>query len=483
VGQRKGEDAQPATGSGAAASSYRLFHRERDKAVRVMYMIKKASLMEEPPGRRSGWIAGLPILVCLAGLLVMPAMAGERFVSGSPNLSVAILGTNEFSPGSHVMIPVIIQNSGLIEYQFSYPALINRIDLPNTAKLMIVTLGAGDAPVTIKSDPQYVGDLLGGSKLVANFGVAIPSDASAGIYYLPITIRYTYLYEADQYSTDVIQYFYKDESVNLKVPVRIKPEVILGVTSAGTEFVNAGTEGYLNIGLKNIGNERGNETVVLLSQVGNSPIVPVASSLYIGDLPMDSVVPVRYKIAVSRDAEAFTYPVNVSVQYKDTDGDIVASDPVTIGVPVGGKISFRAISAPDNLVPGSRQTWDVVYQNTGTGTAYSAEARIITVDPFTSNDDTSYLGDMAPGDQRTARFIVTVNSAATTKDYGLDSEVRFRDSLDNDQVSDRIKVPVAVKSISGIAAILTNPYFILVVVLVIAGAGYLVLSRRRKGPG
>jgi hypothetical protein len=90
---------------------------------------------------------------------------------------------------------------------------------------------------------------------------------------------------------------------------------------------------------------------------------------------------------------------------------------------------------------------------------------------------------MAPGDQRTARFVVTVDTAATAKDYGLDSEIRFRDSLANDQVSDRIKVPVAVKSSSGIAAILTNPYIILLAVLVIAGAGYTVLSRRRKGHG
>ena len=51
----------------------------------------------------------------------------------------------------------------------------------------------------IKSDPQMIGDLKGGASIPVNFNVKIPRNATVGTYHLPLNIRYTYLYEADQY--------------------------------------------------------------------------------------------------------------------------------------------------------------------------------------------------------------------------------------------------------------------------------------------
>ena len=294
------------------------------------------------------------VLVILVMLLAItaPAMAGERFVSGGPNLTAAILGSNDFSPGQDVTIPVTIQNSGLLDYVFTYPNQLTAADLPNTAKLMTVTLGAGDAPVTIKSDPQLLGDLPGGQNMVANFKVKIASDAPLETYDLPLTIQYTYLMRADQYGTDVLQYFYKQQEDTLSLPIRIKPEVHLDVVSVGAGDLNAGTTGYLNITLKNTGNEDGKESVVQLVQNGNSPVVPEVSSVFIGDFPKNSLVSLQYKVSVSKDAEAITYPVNISVTYKNRDGDLVTTDPVTLGVPVAGKIAFSVVSPPVQMSPG-----------------------------------------------------------------------------------------------------------------------------------
>ena len=78
--------------------------------------------------------------------MIPPASAGERVVSGSPELTAAILGANEFFPGEDVMIPVIIRNSGLIQYEYTYPTTLTPRDLPNTAKLMLVTLESRRRP-------------------------------------------------------------------------------------------------------------------------------------------------------------------------------------------------------------------------------------------------------------------------------------------------------------------------------------------------
>jgi hypothetical protein len=421
----------------------------------------------------------LVVFVILIGITT-PAMAGERFVSGGPILTATILGSNDFSPGEDVTIPVTIQNSGLLDYVFTYPNQLTAADLPNTAKLMMVILGPGDAPVTIKSDPQLLGDLLGGRNTVASFKVKIAPDAPHETYILPLTIRYTYLMRADQYGTDVLQYFYKEQEETLNIPVRIRPEVLLAVTSAGSGNLNAGTTGYLNISLKNTGNEDGRESIVKLVQNGNSPVVPVASSVYIGDFPKNSTVPLQYKVSVNRDAEAISYPVNISVTYKNRDGDLVTTDAVTFGVPVGGKIAFTITSSPVQMSPSERKVIAVTYRNTGTTGVNSAQARIFTVDPFTSSDDTSYLGDLSPGMEKTAYFDITADPGATVKEYGLDSEIMYRDALNNDQVSDRVKLAVDVTPTSLAKKVSSNPYALVIIVIIVVAIAYFGVFRRKQ---
>jgi hypothetical protein len=416
-------------------------------------------------------------LLCIAG----PVSAGERYLSGGPNLTAAIVGPNDFSPGEEVTLPVAIQNSGLLQYVFTYPNQITAADLPNSAKLMMVTLDPGDSPLIIKSDPQMVGDLPGGQKLLVNFKVKIPEDTAGDTYILPLTIQYTYLAHADQYGTDALQYFYKTTSTNLELPVKIQQEVIPAIESVNAEQLNAGTQGYLNISLKNIGNLNGTEATVQLLQNGNSPVVPVASSVYIGNFPKDSVIQLNYTVSVSKDAVATSYPVNLTVSYQNADGTRLSSDPLVIGVPVSGKIDFTVVSPPPQVNPGSIKSITVTYRNSGTAKVYGAEAHIFTTDPFTTTDDTSYLGDMAPGETRSAYFTINVNSDATVKEYAIDSEIRFRDALNNDQVSDRIKIPVQVVGLSGIMLIIGTPYGILLISLVIIAVVYLFFARRRKG--
>ncbi|PKL58476.1 MAG: S-layer protein, partial [Methanomicrobiales archaeon HGW-Methanomicrobiales-5] len=92
-------------------------------------------------------------------------MAGTKYMAGSPELSAYISGTNEFSPGDDVQMTIVIQNTGLNEFKFIQSGLVDRDDLPNTAKFLTVKLQPGDAPLVIKSDPQMLGDLKGASNV------------------------------------------------------------------------------------------------------------------------------------------------------------------------------------------------------------------------------------------------------------------------------------------------------------------------------
>jgi hypothetical protein len=199
--------------------------------------------------------------------------------------------------------------------------------------------------------------------------------------------------------------------------------------------------------------------------------------MYIGDFAVGQVVSSRFKVSVTSDAEAQTYPLDVIVNYENSEGDQATSGVETIGLQVGKKIDFNVTSTPNKVSPGQKKIITVQYTNTGGASAYNAQARISAVDPFTSNDDTAFLGTLAPGETRDAIFEVAVDKSATIKDYALDSEIRYRDALDNSLISDPMKVRIVVEKEN---SLLSNPLVLAGIAAVVILFGYLVYRQRTK---
>ena len=445
----------------------------------------------------------------LAGLLVAvlcsaPAAGLTTYSGSSPQIMAAISGVNEFLAGQDTTITVVVQNSGLSTLQNSWegysqvatqptspdlsrPYLpdqgngnIPRDDVPTTAKMVTVGLGAGNAPVSIKSDPQTIGDLPTQGLVKVPIQAKIFANASVGEYQLPLTISYTYLKSSDETAADVLQSEYVQTSTTIPLTIKIKPQVNIEVLSAVPETLNVGTEGYIDLQIQNTGSDDGKKATVKILRNGASPVIPTDSSIFVGDFPRGGIVSARYKVAVSGDAEKQSYPVDVVVTYEDTYGDVVTSAPETVGIPVGGKITFNVTSEAAQVTPGSDSVVKVVYTNSGDATAYAAQVRITAVDPFTSSDDTSYLGDLKPGDSASASFQLSAGGTAAVNQYFLDTQVRYRDALDNSQLSDTFRVPVSVvprPPASGLAQALP---FLVILALIGAGAGYYLLVMRKK---
>ncbi|MFA7694916.1 MAG: S-layer protein, partial [Methanoregula sp.] len=70
------------------------------------------------------------------------------------------------------------------------------------------------------------------------------------------------------------------------------------------------------------------------------------------------------------------------------------------------------------------------------------------------------------------------DSGATAKEYGLDSEVIYRDSLDNQFTSDPMKVNVQVVPAKSVMDLFSLPVIIALILVVLAAAGYLVYAKR-----
>ena len=419
----------------------------------------------------------VPVLMLLLALLAVPgSAAGAKYLYGNPELSATIAGTNEFAPGAETGLTVIISNSGLNTHKIAIPSLPPD-DLPNTAKLVTVALKSNDAPFTVKTDPQFLSDIMGGAALPATFNVKVADSAAPGTYTLPLEVTYTYLQDAEDYG-DLLRYNYQKKTETLPLTVLVTPGLRVEVLNVQTRSLNVGTEGYVSMTLKNIGHDAADKAVAKVARNGASPLIPTDSNAYIGTFAPGETVDVKFKVAVADSAEPQSYPLDIVVAYEDYEGKSTASRPVTIGLPVGGKIDFDVASPTVTLHPGGKSILEVVYRNAGAAKVYSAQARISAVDPFTSSDDTAYLGDLAPGETATARFEVSIDADATLKNYGIDSEIRYRDDLDNSKISDTMKVQVVLEKKEG--TLFTNPVFLAVIAVAIIGAGYYIFAYRKK---
>ena len=429
--------------------------------------------------RNSVFIVYLAVII--SGCIASPALADTKYIGGSPNLTAYVSGVNEFSTGNDIIIPVTVRNSGLSDSKQVGDTLVAPDTPPTTAKFVTVKLLEGNAPIEIKSDSQMIGDLPGQGMANVNFAATVKADAPAGTYMLPVEINYSTLYSYLVYQeSSTVKNRYLPNSIVLTVPFVIKAEVIPQVISAVPDNLVAGADGYVNVTVKNTGSLNGTKATVTLVQAGQSPISPVDSGVYIGDFPVNSTVTCQFKVSVSESALHKQYPICIMVVYQNNEGDFVNSRIVTTGVDVGKKVDFGITPSLITLSPGSSNTVQVQYKNTGDSAIRGAEARINAGSPFTISNGVAYLGDLAPGQSADASYQIGVETNAVTKLYGIDTEVRYRDSLDNIYVSDLMKIQVDVKSPTGIAGIMSNSIAQSIIVAALIGILYIFWHFRRK---
>jgi hypothetical protein len=423
----------------------------------------------------------LILLIAVAACCSTPAVGlTTKYLGASPEMSAYLYGVNDFSPGSDATITLKIQNSAVNSMVFLNATQLASDDLPTTAKFVTASLGSAGAPIQIKTDPQTLGDIKRQGTVTATFNVKIFSNATIGEYQLPLTLTYRYLNVQPQELGDTVYSTYNTVTDTIPITVNVKPTVTIDVLTAVPENLNVGTEGYLDLTIKNTGGIDGKKATVKIIRNGNSPVIPTDSSVFIGDFPQGSTISCRYKVAVSSDAGAQTYPVDVAVAYVNPEGDTVTSAYDTIGVPVGGKIRFNVTSSPPTLYPGETGVVVFEYQNLGTSTAYRAQARLNVVAPFTSADNSAYLGDIAPGARGTARYTLTADSSAPLTTYTFDTEIRYRDVFDNSQISNTFPATVQLVPAPGYTRLVPFLPVVVLVAIILIGAGYYVLIMRKK---
>ncbi len=206
----------------------------------------------------------------------------------------------------------------------------------------------------------------------------------------------------------------------------------------------------------------------------NPPLSTLSSEYYLGDVKADGVYKAYFKLQASDESKPITYPVEVRFKYKSLD-EYFETDPIKIGVKVNPKLKID-VSGEPTLTAGGEGVVEWRIKNIGNFTIRDAVARITIIDPFSSSDDTAYIGTLKPGDSAIVKFKLKVDRDATPKRYGLNLEVKYKDLEDEWAISDPVKAVVVVKQAK-------MPYKTIAVILafvVVLGIGLAIYRRRRN---
>ncbi len=225
----------------------------------------------------------------------------------------------------------------------------------------------------------------------------------------------------------------------------------------------------------------------------------VVQSLKSGDKTQS---PLKFTVKIGEHAPAGTYPISLNLSYDYQDNvRVQASKIVTSGssptlanyqvsyiyrkanqtvpiiINVKKQADFLIVNATGALSVGIKKAQIVAtYKNIGEDTVKDAIARLSIFKPFSSTDDQAFIGTLAPGEEKTVVFRLDVDSDATPKDYGINSEIKYTDINGDFVISESMKIPVVVKAAT---TSLLMPAIVILIIIAALG-GYMYRKKQKK---
>jgi hypothetical protein len=356
-----------------------------------------------------------------------------------------------------------------------------------TAIGITATLTSPSSSIEVLGGEASLGTLSRGMSTIQpiTFQLYIHEDAEPGTYNLDLKFEYQYLKDVDWLNpgeaTPQFEFHWGNGVQEEQISMTVVGTYFSSIVTQ-TKGIRAGATGIITVDIQNSGASEAYDVTAEI--VPGSSISPIGQASFLGDMPGNSSVTTQFKLAVSKEAIAKSSSVNILVKYKD-DRDIPRQSLLPVGAVIEGKLDFEVqpVQVDGSLTPGSERVITIPIVNVGDYEAEDAVARINIVNPFatapfSTTDDTAYIGTLQPGGSGLAKFKIGVDSDALAKPYILEVQVEYWDSLGNSYTSDTMRATVTVENPSGLSttAIVLISIAGVVVIVVLLGA----LRRRRK---
>jgi hypothetical protein len=443
-------------------------------------------------------------LIILLALALLASIAGTTTsvlaaVSGKPNLEVIVVGSQELTVGQIGAFQIMVQNIGTFSGDVEDPADqvmalgyltatgVTLVPPCTTAVGVNVTLTSGSSSIEVVSGAAFIGTLPKGMSTTQpiTFQLYIHKDAQPGTYKLDLKLEYQYLKDVDWLNpgeaSPQFDFHWGSRVQQVQISITVVGTYFSAVITQ-TEGVRAGATGIITVDIQNSGASEAYDATAEI--VPGTSIFPIGPASFLGNVAGNSSITTQFKVSVSKEAIAKNSSVSILIKYKD-DRDVPRQSLLTVGVMVEGELNFEVqpIQVDGRLTPGSERVITIPIVNAGDYEAKDAVAKINIVNPFatapfSTTDDTAYIGTLQPGESGSAKFRISVDADAVPKPYILEVEVQYWDSLGNSYTSDTMRATVTVQQPSGLSTLAIVLISVAVVVFVVVLLN--VVRRRRK---
>ena len=450
-------------------------------------------------GKIKFWLVAIMALA----LLVNTATTVLARVEGEPDLKATVIGSNEFRVGQGGALQIMVENKGTFSGEmedpddkvmavgYLTPMGVTLVPPCTTAVGTTATLESGSSSIEVLGETAAVGTLPSGRSTMQPiaFHLRVDKDAKPGTYKLTLKLEYQYLKDVDwlnppeegeessPYYEPQFEFDWGSEVQREDISVKVIG-TYFSARVTQTEGIRVGATGIIAVSIENSGFGEAHDVTAEIAPGGN--FVPVDRGSFLGDISGGNSATAEFRVSVSEEAIVKTSPLDILIKYKD-ENDIPRQSLITVGVAVEKELEFEVgqVDLENELTPGVEGVVSVPIKNTSNSEVRDVLARVNVIDPFTSTDETSYVGALQAGETGTAKFRISVDNDAVPKTYALDVVVKYWDSEGNSYMSKPMKVKLEVKPASG----LSEQTVALIIGMIVAIAGvssYLIVKKRRK---
>jgi hypothetical protein len=221
--------------------------------------------------------------------------------------------------------------------------------------------------------------------------------------------------------------------------------------------------------------------ITLVSETEYIEVEPTASLQNVEELETGDMANLRYTIKIDSDTPAGNYELLLPVNYQyQANVRTATADVINLGltdtqyvreyktkietlrvpISIGNNPKLEITNVSGSLAQGESKAIEVTYKNTREGVAKDALARIVVMNPLSTEKPIVRLGDLGPGEEKTARFEISADQEALVKNYGINSEIKYIDEDGETSFSENMKINIPLEatekklSITGVAIIL-----------------------------
>lgn len=400
-----------------------------------------------------GRIVIVVVVVVLSMLAVGPLLASA---SSTPDFDVYV-PENVVEPGEETVLELEIRNAASVEEDDT------GVDEtpPSEARDVSVELDPGDEPIEVKTAETPMPTMSAQALFSETFSIAVDENATAGTYEVDVEFDYTYTTTggAERSTTDT-------ETIE----VIVEEEARFDADAVESDLL-VGDRGTVELELTNTGVENATDAVVQFDSpdenlqaidptVEDSELQTVGSEEYVGDWEINETVTAAAAMELSGDAIARTYPVSVSVQFRDDQGVDRVSRELRVGVSSSHEQTFSLENVSSDLHVGEDGSVTGELVNEG---PHPVDGVVLVVDDGgdeivpdlgdglggSSNvypRETQYaVGSLKPGETTPFEYRLGIGGEGEPGPRVMEADVRYRNLHDDvRRTADPLDVPLEV---------------------------------------